>query len=116
MIRKQLLVILSLFIGITPFLAKMNSPKTKATSHKPLSLFDLTGEWVSDEDTVLMVKDDASVYLNDLPIQLIRKDSQLNLLILQDKFGYNITITKIDENKLTFHDEVEDATFIFHKK
>lgn len=113
MIRKQLFLLLSLSIGIMPFLSRMT--KSKTNSLKPLSLFDLVGEWTSDDETVLKIENDATVYLNNTPIVLKHKDAQHNQLLLTDHFGYHITITKIADNTLSFHDEVEDASFTFNK-
>lgn len=116
MVRKQLLVLLSLFIGIMPLLTKINSMKPKPLPTKPLSLFDLIGEWVADEDTILKIDDHGAVYLNSVPIALNNVETQQNTITLQDRFGYNITITKTNDTTLSFYDEAEDASFMFDKK
>lgn len=116
MVRKQLLVLLSLFIGIMPLLTKISSTKSKNLSLKPLSLFDLVGEWTAEEDTILKIDDQGAVYLNSVPIALNNIEAQQNTITLQDRFGYNITISKIDDLTLSFYDEAEDTSFLFHKK
>lgn len=116
MVRKQLLVLLSLFIGIMPLLTKINKMKPKPLSIKPLSLFDLVGEWIADEDTILKIDDHGAVYLNTVPIALNSVEAQQNTITLQDRFGYNITITKMNDTTLSFYDEAEDTSFLFDKK
>lgn len=114
-IRKQLLVTLSLFIGIMPFLTKLNNSKTKASSNKSLSLFDLIGEWESIENTKMKIDENATIHLNEMPIQLTVKEAQQNQMSLQDRFGYTITITKTNPNNLSLYDEAEDTAFSFRR-
>lgn len=116
MVRKQLFVLFSLFIGIMPLLTKISSKKSKTIPLKPLSLFDLIGEWVAEEETVLKIDDQGAVYLNTVPIALHNVEAEQDMITLQDRFGYNITITKSDDTTLSFYDEAEDTSFLFHKK
>lgn len=116
MVRKQLLVLLSLFIGLMPLLTKVNTMKPKSLSLIPLSLLDLVGEWITDEGTILKIADNGAVYLNTVPIALNSTETQQNTITLQDRFGYNITITKMNDTTLSFYDEAEDTSFLFNKK
>lgn len=115
-ISKQLLVGLSLGIGILPIMTKINRSTLKKKPPSPLSLYDLCGEWLSADKNTLLIDNEACVFFNHEQIHLVQIDGQANILSLQDKFGYYITIEKTAEDTLTYYDEAEDIFITFMLK
>lgn len=115
-ISKQLLVGLSLGIGILPIMTKINHSALKKKPPTPLSLYDLCGEWLSPDENTLFIDNEARVFFNLEQIHLIQISGQANTLALQDKFGYFITIEKTTEDTLIYYDEAEDVSITFMRK
>lgn len=114
---KRLILWFPLAASAGTFLMKMGANShQKNNSKNMISVPNFKGTWLTgDRSQHLVVQEFCQLIWNDSLLEVALQHTSPDKVVLRDRYGYSLTLKKIDADTLSLFDEADDQEYIFQK-